>query len=245
MIFFEVLTKFFVGGGADTPQTASHEGGFEHVGGVHGASAGISCTDECMDFVDEEDDIGLLFEFLDDGFESFFEVASVSGPCKERPKVELVYEGVGEGFGDLAFEDFEGESFDDGGFSDACFSDEQGIIFVSSHEDVDDAIDFVMSSDEGVDKALGCTFYEVDGVGFEVFVFFCFFGGVFGGCTLGGVLSIFFVVGGRACFGDSVAYVFDGIESCHFLSFKEVDGVAFSFVEHGDEDVGPGDFFPS
>ena len=61
---------------ADALHFASGEGGFEHVGGVHGALR-VAGTDDGVDFVDEEDDVAVLGQLIEYGFDALFELASV------------------------------------------------------------------------------------------------------------------------------------------------------------------------
>ena len=106
-----------------------------------------------MDFVDEKDGAA-VDDFFDNFFESFLELAAVHGAGDEAADVEHENALVEEGLGHVAVDDALGQTFDDGGLADAGFADECGVVFVAAAEDLDDAFDFHLAADDGVEAPL-------------------------------------------------------------------------------------------
>ncbi len=78
-ILFKYAAKLFEGGGADTAQLAVGQEGFEKIGGVHGAAAGGAGADYGVDFVDEEDGVGMFLEGFQNPFEPGLKIAAKFG----------------------------------------------------------------------------------------------------------------------------------------------------------------------
>ena len=57
-ILFEILLVFVKGSGTDAPQFATCQCRFQDIGCIHGTFT-FSCTYQCVDFIDEQDDVSL------------------------------------------------------------------------------------------------------------------------------------------------------------------------------------------
>ncbi len=156
-VFFDVLAVLVEGGGTDAAEFAASELGFEEIAGVHG-TFGFAGPDDGMEFVDEEDDLALAgSDFLEEGFEAFFEFAAEFGAGHHAAEVHADEALVFEGIGDVAGDDPPCQAFGDGGFADAWFTDEDRVVFAAAAEDLHDAADFVVAADDGVDLAFAGT----------------------------------------------------------------------------------------
>src|SRR5262249_30308664 len=90
---------------ADAMQFASGEHGFQQVAGVHGA-LGLSCPDDGMKLVDEEDDGSLGgLDFLKNRFEALFELAAELRACDQSAHVERYHSFVFQALGYIASDD--------------------------------------------------------------------------------------------------------------------------------------------
>ena len=145
-IFFNSFAVFVESCCADALEFAAGEGGFYNVCGIHG-TFGRACADDGVEFVNKEDDFAGIFHFVNDGFDAFFKLTSVLGAGNHQWEVKGINHFVSEDFGDIPGNDFLSESFNDCGFSDAGFADEDGIIFGTAAEDLNNAVDFVLSAD--------------------------------------------------------------------------------------------------
>ena len=74
-VALKITPILVIGGSADAAHLAGCQRGFEDIRGVHGSSAGGSCPDNGMDFVDKQDGPRLLIERFQHGFEPFFKLA--------------------------------------------------------------------------------------------------------------------------------------------------------------------------
>ena len=230
-IFFDVLAELIESRGPDALHFATAEGGFENIAGIHGA-LGASCANDRVEFVDEKNDIFCAADFIHDGLDALFELASVLGSCDHEGEVEGDDLFVAEEFGDISTGDFLGEAFDDGGLPDAGFADEDGVIFCAAAEDLDDAFDFVGATDDGIDFALLGEFGEISTKGTER-------GGfeIFSTATCGFGLGFLFAVSwgeiGVEFLEDFVTGAFD----IDLEIFEDASGNAFALAEEAEENV--------
>ena len=67
------------------------------------------------------------------------------------------------------------DAFDDGGFTDAWFADENRVVFASTGENLDDAANFSIAPDDGIDLPQSREFNQVFPVLLQrlVFVWVC------------------------------------------------------------------------
>lgn len=166
-VFFDMLAVFVERGRADAVEFAAGEHGFEEIACVHRA-LGLARADDGVEFVDEEEDASVaLFDFVEHGFEAFFEFAAVLRAGDKRAHVEREDGFVLQAFGHVAAHDALRESFNDGGFAHAGFADEDGVVFCLAGKDTDGAADLVVAADDGIHFALLRLFHEIDAVFFE------------------------------------------------------------------------------
>ncbi|MPN16492.1 hypothetical protein SDC9_163836 [bioreactor metagenome] len=76
--------------GADQLQFASREGRLQDVACIH-ASLSISCANDFVDFIDEEDDLFVRPDFIHQLLHPFFELAADAGSLNERDDVQTDY----------------------------------------------------------------------------------------------------------------------------------------------------------
>ncbi len=132
--------------------------------------------------------------------------------------IALVFEAVGH----VALDDSQGEAFGDGGFADAGFADEDRVVFSAAGEDLDDAADFLIAADDGIELALAGALDQVDAVFLQGLEFS--FGGLVGDA-------------GRAADG------FHGLEELLFgdgVELEDVTGFGIDFGQ-GEQEVFGGD----
>ncbi len=140
-------------GCADALNLSAREGRLEDVGGVEGSLSGAG-THERVQLVDEDDGILILHQLFHDGLEALFKLAAVLGSGHDEREVEGEHALVREEAGDFAVGDALSEAFDDGGFADAGFADEHRVVLGAAAEDLDDALEFPVATDEGIKLAV-------------------------------------------------------------------------------------------
>ena len=121
--------------------------------GVHRAFGGAG-ADDGVQLVDEEDDVLRAADLVHHGLDALFKLAAVLRPGDHQREVERDDFLVAQQLRHVAAGDFLREPFDDGGLAHAGFADEHRIVFRAAAEHLDDALDFVLAADDGVDLAL-------------------------------------------------------------------------------------------
>jgi hypothetical protein len=114
-----------------------------------------------VQLVDEKDDVVRLYDLLHDDLQAFLELAAVLGPCDQRAEVEGDYAPVHDVLGDIAVDDALCEAFDDRGLSDAGLADDDGIVLCPARQDLQDAVDLLVSSDYRIELAALCQLCKV------------------------------------------------------------------------------------
>ncbi len=116
-----------------------------------------------MQLVDEDDGVLIFHQLFHDGLEALFELAAILGAGDDKRKVEGEDAFVGEERRDFAVGDALGQAFDDGGLAHAGLADENGIVLGAPAENLDDAIDFAITADEGIELVVHGGLREVAG----------------------------------------------------------------------------------
>ena len=169
-VFFDVLAVLVESRRAHAAQFAACEHGLEHIRSVHRTFA-FARADNRVQLVDEQNDFALrLFDLVEDGFEPFLELAPVLCARNQRAHIEGEDNLVFQTFGNVAADDSLREPFGDCRFAYTRFADENGVVLGLSRKDSDDAADFVVPADDGVELAFAGELYEVCAVLFEHFV---------------------------------------------------------------------------
>ena len=169
-VLLDVLAVLVEGGGADAVKFAAGEHGLEEVAGVHGAF-GLPRPDDGVELVDEEDDLAFgRLNLFENGLEALLELAAELGAGDQRAHVERDDALLLQALGDIAADDALGEAFDDGGLADTGLADQDGVVLGAAGEDLNDAADFGIAADDGVELVLGGGAGEVAAVLFEGFV---------------------------------------------------------------------------
>ena len=88
LVLLEILLVFVEGRGTDAAQLATRQCRLQDVGSIHGAFA-FSGTHQCVDFIDEEDDVPLrLLHLIDNRLQTFLKFAFIFGTCHERTHIQ-------------------------------------------------------------------------------------------------------------------------------------------------------------
>jgi hypothetical protein len=104
-----------------------------------------------MDLIDEKDDLTLcLFYFLEDGFQSLFEVPSVLGTSHERAHIEFDKFLILEGLWYITFDDSLCKKFYDSSLADSGISYEDRIILGPTRENLHRTSQLIITTDDRV-----------------------------------------------------------------------------------------------
>ena len=151
-IRLDVLSIFVEGRRADALQIAAGEFGLDHRAQVERRTFGGAGADERVQLVDEEHDVArAALDFVEDSFDAAFEFAAILRACDQRTEREREHAFAVQRARRVAAGDALREAFDDRGLSDARFADEARVVLAAARENRNDAIDFAVAPDDGIE----------------------------------------------------------------------------------------------
>jgi hypothetical protein len=166
-VLLDVLAVLIERGGTDQPQLAPGEHRLDHVAGVDRA-LGAAGADDRVELVDEADDLALgVGDLLEHGLEALLELAPVLRAGDHRADVERDDALVAQALGHVALDDAARETLDDGGLAHPGLADEHGVVLRAPAQDLDDATDLLVASDDGIELALAGLLGEIAAVALE------------------------------------------------------------------------------
>ena len=231
-VLLEMVFILLVGGGPDTAQVAGLQGGLEEVGGVHAAAAGGPGSDDGVDLVDKENNLGPFLHRADHRLEPLLEIAPILGAGEQAPHIQQADlhslqhlrnpATLGARGGGLQLLlDQQSQPFGDGGLAHPGLTHQQGVVLAAAAEGLHHPFKFRFPANQGVDLAPGRQGAEVDGE------FLQGLGLLIGGPTLG-----FAAAGGlgrvarrrlRAILRPSVGDILHHLQLLDSLQAEEID----------------------
>ncbi len=152
-VLLDVLAVLVEGCRADHLEIAACKRGLEDIRGVRAALC-RACADDCMELVDKENRVLALLDLVNCRLDSLLKVAAVFCARDHACEIEGDDALVAENFRDIARGNLESKPLGYGGFADARLADEDGVVLCAAREDLDHALDFLLSADDGVDFAV-------------------------------------------------------------------------------------------
>ena len=116
-----------------------------------------------MDFIDEDDDVGVLRELLKNYFKTLLKLTTVLGTSNNSCEVKVNDALVKKVLWAVARHNKHCKSFHDCGFTRTRFTQDDGVVLLSTRENLCDAHDFLFSTDYRVKLSLLSKFIEVPG----------------------------------------------------------------------------------
>ncbi len=160
LVLLDVFAELIEGRRPDALNFTTCQGGFEHIRGVDGAFSSTR-TDQRVQFVDEQNDVLGPAHFIHDGLDAFLELAAILGSCNHHRQVQHDNPLVTEQFRHVTIDDHLGQTLDDRGFPYACFAQKHGIVFLTPRQNLDDALNLVGATDDGIELALASQLGQV------------------------------------------------------------------------------------
>ena len=114
-----------------------------------------------MQLIDEEDDILRATNLIHHGLDSLFELATIFCPGYHQREIERDDAFIAQQFRHIASRDFLSQAFDDGGLSNPCFTEHHRVVFGTSAEDLNYALDLVLATDDRIQLALFRQFGQI------------------------------------------------------------------------------------
>ena len=152
--------EFIRRSGSETLDLTSGQSWFENVGGIQGAFR-RSRPHQGVEFINEDDEVGVLHELLDDGFESLFELSTVLGTGYDQRDIEGQQPLVTEHGGNIPIHNLLGQPFDDGRLSDTRLSNQDRIVLGPATQDLNDSFHFGLPPDQWIQGSRNCRIGQI------------------------------------------------------------------------------------
>ncbi len=130
------------------------------VGCIHAARRG-SCSDDCVDLVDEDYDVGVVLQFLEQGAYALLKLSAVFRACHDGGHVEAHHALVEEHGRCLVAGDELCQTLHNRALSHTGFADEYGVVLFPASENLDDALYLFLPSHHWVELAFRRSLGEV------------------------------------------------------------------------------------
>ena len=149
-VLLEMLAVLVDGGGTDGLELTAGQHRLEDGGGVD-STFGSAGADQCVQLVDEQDDVASGPNLLQDLLEPLLEVAPIPAARHQRPEVERVELLAGERFGDVVGHDALGQTLHDGGFAHAGLPDQHRVVLGAARQNLHHPLDLFLATDDRVE----------------------------------------------------------------------------------------------
>ena len=187
-----------------------------------------------MDFIDEEYGARLLLEFVEEHLEALLEVSTVLRAGQQGAQVEQVHDAVSDHLRHIGIHDALRQTLGDGGLAHARLADQERIVLAAATEDLDDALQFVFPTHQGIDGTCAGKIVQVAGESLQRAL----------RLALASTLNTAMVLGTLPfiAFGYAMRDVIDHVDALDVLLLQQVDGRRLLLVENGHERIGAGHF---
>src|SRR5262249_27468670 len=126
------LAVFLVSCRAYTYQFAARQSRFQDIGRVQIAINGVARTDNSVDFVNEQNDVSSILDFIHDADQALFELTTQARPSDQRTDFDLHQTAVEQRMRRRSLLDGIGQTFHDGGFTDTSITKKQRVILFAA-----------------------------------------------------------------------------------------------------------------
>jgi hypothetical protein len=159
-VLLDVLAVLVERRRADALHLAARQRRLEHVARVDRAFRATG-SDQRVQLVDEQDHVLGAAHLGHDRLDALFELAAVLGAGDHHRQVEHDQALAAQDLGDVAAHDLLRETLDDRGLADARLAEQHRVVLGAAAEDLDDALDLVLTADHRVELALAGEVGEV------------------------------------------------------------------------------------
>ena len=159
-VLLDGVAVFVECGGTDTLDGAACQSRFQDVCGIHASRCAASAHHR-VDLVDEDDDVGIVLDFLDECLDALLELSAVLGSCHDARHVETDEALVEEDGTGALLHDQLCQTFHDGTLSDTRFTDEHRVVLLASSQNLRHALNLAFAAHHRVQFALGGSLCEI------------------------------------------------------------------------------------
>ena len=159
-------TVFVDGRCADHLDLTTRQCRLQNVRGIH-STLRAAGADDGVDFVDEEDDVGIPAHLVHDVFHPLLKFAAVLCARDHGGQIQCDDHLVAQRIRYHAVYDPLCQSLHNGGFANPWLADQTWVVLCPAREDLDYPLCFRISADDGIDLALLRHFAEISAIGGE------------------------------------------------------------------------------
>ena len=146
----DVAVIFLIGGRPDEAHSPTLQIGFQQVAGIHRAFARLPGPHDVVYLVDVEDGSFLGCDAFHHRLEPFLKITTELCAGNQRAQVQLVDLNITQGLGNVSVLDALCQSIDDAGLAHARFTDVQRVVLILATQNLNSAVQFHFTPDEGV-----------------------------------------------------------------------------------------------
>ena len=144
-VFFDTVCIFLKGRSTYALNCTTSQSWLQNIGRIH-SSATATSSYKSMYFIYKNDDIRIVLQFRNKPFDTFLKLSSILGTSHHRSKIYRHNPFVEQSWRSLLFYNKLRQSFYYSTFTHTWLTDEYGIIFLSTPDDFQNPLDFVLSS---------------------------------------------------------------------------------------------------
>ncbi len=252
-VLFEILPIFLVGGRADAAQRARRQSWLQQVRGIHRTARCRPGTNHRMNFIDEENRLGMGFDFLHHLLEALLEITAIPRPREQRPHIQRINRGIGQHIRHVTIDDLPGKTFGNRGLADAGITHQKRVVLLTAAQHLDGAHHLGLAADKRINSPDARLLVQVNGIGRErAFLLLPTTFTVLARASLILRLLVLFIHTARAaCFrsaralGNAMRDIVHRVIAGHLLLLQEIGGMAFALGEDRHQHIGPGHFLPA
>ena len=235
-IFFKDVAEFLVGCRTNYPDLTAGKQRFNQVSGIDLPAGSRARTDDGVDFINEQNTVGVLLQLLEQRFEAFFKIAAVFGACQQRADIQRIDSAICHHFRHIALHDTPGKTFSNSGFTDAGFPHQQRVVLATAAQNLNSAFQLFLAADQRIDTAYAGKLVEVGGEVFHTILPACL---LFAAAWLASA-----VIGrlARLVFTRTMRDEIHHIKSADFMFTQQIGRLRLLLAKNRDQNVGAGHF---
>ncbi|MNZ90104.1 hypothetical protein D3C78_1090580 [compost metagenome] len=151
-ILLNIFAIFIKRCSTDTLQLTTCQCRFQNVGGIDSAFC-TTRTDQCVQFVDEQDNVACLTDFVHNFFQSIFKLTAIFRTRNYRAHIKRHYSFITKSFRDLIVNNFLCQSFSDCCFTNPRFTNQHRIVLRTTAKHLNNTLNLFATSNDRIQIA--------------------------------------------------------------------------------------------
>ncbi|MMZ58759.1 hypothetical protein D1872_207500 [compost metagenome] len=151
-ILLNIFAVFIKCCSTDALQLSASKCRFQNVGGINRAFC-TARTDQCVQLVDEQDNVACLADFIHNFFQAVFKFTAIFGACDNRAHIKRHYSLVAKSFRNLIINNFLCQTFSNCRFTNPRFTNQHRIVLRTAAKYLNHTLNFFAASNNRVQVA--------------------------------------------------------------------------------------------